>query len=365
MPGRVAATAIHYGVDGGPDSAILYALMTLRQADYEWIILIENDVLVDDGWLEALVSAAEAAGRDGFRVGGASCRVIADRVLSFNTAYSLLFNAGAGFVALTREGVDLVIGNYRTIDTREVVGRFTDLTGVDISGWWPACRDPSVNLLLSADWMFDVALATHGLVVAAPPVTFARNIDPGHGIGFVETTSDIHDASRGVVPRGSCLRPMTRSDIRFPSSLISERVVVGCQHWRVSPSGGDRSGPVTLSGPWKRRWVQFYGPFELFGTGSLAVELFDAPLMLLVHAREGRAMLELRAASGATQTVEVDPSPHPLPLVEVALNIFGQRRGIVTMTVVAGAVGIIGLCMARELTPHFANEAPDFGFLAL
>lgn len=371
MPGRPAAVAMHHGVVGGPDSAILYALMTLREAGYGWIVLIENDVLLEEGWLDALFSAVEAAERDGFRVGGASCRVMAERVLSFNGTYSLLFNAGAGFIALTREGVDHVIRNYRTLDTAELVRRLLDLTGVDVSRWWAAGGDERGTLLLCADWMFDLALYSHGLVVAAPPVTFARHMDHGNEAAFVTLADQHPEGARGALVRGADLRRVVMPNVRFGRWRGSDRVLVGVQHLRLGrPEDGVKDGatngadsPVIVSGDWARRWLQFCGPFELFGTGSLSVELFDAPLSLVLHARQGKAVVEV-TASGTTALVEIDPAPTPLPLAELSLETVGPRRGRVTVSVRSGAVGVVGLAMAPELTPYFANPAPDAGFLA-
>lgn len=365
MPGHAAATALHHGVVGGPDSAILYALLTLREAGYRWIVLIENDILLDEGWFDALFAAVAAAERDGFRVGGASCRVIANRVLSANGDYALLFNAGAGFLALTHEAAGLVIENYRTVDSLELARLFLNLTGLTVDCWSnPDATGPS-RLLLSADWMFDAALYMHGLVVACPPATVARNIDPGDRTIVVEGVEDHRPGVRGALAQASQLRRMTRPDVRFQRSASSGLPIVGCHHLRLGGLGADPGALLSLTGDWKRRWLQHYGPFELFGSGSLTIALLDAPLMLLVHARDGAAVLELTGSSGATQVVTVDPPADPLPIAEIGLDPFGQRRGAVTVRVTSGTIGWIGLCMEHELIPYYAKAQPDFDFLAL
>ena len=365
MPGRPAATALHRGVVGGPDSAILYALMTLRDAGYRWIILVENDVCLQEGWFEALFAAAQAAERDGFEVGAVSCRVIRDRVLSFNGDYALLHNSGAGFIALTHAAARIVIDHFRTTDTRERRRRFYDLTGRDIHHPRSQEMAPEANTLLCADWAFDLFLYMHGKVVAAPPVSFAHNIDPGHTIPFVRHTDDHEPATRGAVPTGSSLRRVTNPDLRFQPSAISDLVMAGCHQWRIGGAGAGVGPRIVLEGDWTRRWLQIYGPFELFGTGSLTVDLLDAPLALAAHAPNGPAVLELTARSGATQILPVDLTASPRPIGEILLDPFGQGRGPVTVTVRSGAIGLIGLCMGRELLPSYTKARPDFDFLAL
>ncbi len=365
MPGRPAATALHHGVVGGPDSAILYALMTLRDAGYRWIVLVENDVLLDEGWFEALFAAAEAAGRDGFEVGGLSARVIPNRVLSFNGDYALLYNAGAGFVALTHEAAGIVIDHYRTTDLDELQRHVLNLTGRNIHETWGPEWSPGTNILLCADWAFDMALYMHGKVVAAPPVSLAHNIDPGHVMRFVATADDHLDAARGAVPHGARLRRPTRPDIRFQRSLVSDLRLAGCHQLRLNGSADDPGPRIALAGDWTRRWLQFLGPFELFGTGSITVDLLAGRLALLAHARTGKAVLEISGGSGARQRLEVDPPAKPLPIVEIGLDPFDHPRGTVTVTVLSGAIGLIGLCMERDLLPFYTKARPDFDFLAL
>ena len=129
--GRTAICELHQGVIGGPDSAIMYTLQTLRARSYDLVILIENDVLLSDGWFAAMYASIERAETAGFRVGAATVRVFAERVLSFNGDYCLMLNSGAGFIAL-RGPCGHPDGHYRTL-TAQSIEHFRRMTGIDVS----------------------------------------------------------------------------------------------------------------------------------------------------------------------------------------------------------------------------------------
>lgn len=165
---------IHYDIVGGADVAIQYALNRMLAKDYHYLGLIENDVLLEHGWLTALLDTIDCAQRDGLTVGAASVRTIACRCLLTRDNYAPMWNMGAGMVLFTREGANAVLADYRGTSSREVNAYWQGL-GFELHSWdlW---RDQP-DRVLGADWWYAAAMFKRGLVSVGSVPTFGRNID--------------------------------------------------------------------------------------------------------------------------------------------------------------------------------------------
>lgn len=163
---------------GGSGPAIVYALTRLLQSgsrkditlnvgavwDYDYIGLVENDVLLHDGWFDDMMALFERGKQDGFEVGAVSARCYEDRILIQRDGYAICHNLGAGMIMFTRKAAELVLQNYRTVWTTENRLLFAQLSGIDIGGYW-AFRGSEHFLV--ADWNFDRVLAANGLASLA------------------------------------------------------------------------------------------------------------------------------------------------------------------------------------------------------
>jgi hypothetical protein len=74
---------VNYGVKGGADAAICFGLRRLLDLGYDYIGLIENDILLGPGWFPTLLSLFESAAVDGLTVGAASVLGYQSRVLEY------------------------------------------------------------------------------------------------------------------------------------------------------------------------------------------------------------------------------------------------------------------------------------------
>jgi hypothetical protein len=152
---------------GGSCRYIVCALTTLlnhgRENDspYDFIGLVENDVLLDDDWFPATMGLF-AHGMDNslLKVGAVSARTYEDRVLVQRDGYAVMHNLGAGMIVLTREAAQLVLNQYRTGITGENRRVFSMLSGIDIGRYW-AFR--GMDHMLVADWQYDRMLAQAGM----------------------------------------------------------------------------------------------------------------------------------------------------------------------------------------------------------
>ena len=102
-------------VRGGAGAAIVYALtmMLNHEENYDYVGLVESDVLLGDGWLDCL-GLFERGREEGLAVGAVSARAYEDRTLFQRDGYAVMHNLGAGMIVFTREAARLVLDNFRT-----------------------------------------------------------------------------------------------------------------------------------------------------------------------------------------------------------------------------------------------------------
>jgi hypothetical protein len=347
-----AICELHRNVVGGPDCAILYALGALRAQAYDFVILVENDVLLADGWLAALRASAESAALRGFRVGGATVRVFAERVLSVNDTYCLMMNSGAGCIALVPAAIDIVLTNYRTLNGAEFIRHFQSLTGVDVSAtveFTPDCR-------LSVDFIFDVLLYLHGYVVTAPVISFATMIDDERRRTVTDVTSPRHHLpqTRGLITRPDQLRTTPFPFFRFQKSPLSDRSLIGCHQLLVSVNMAEATARMRAQGTWRRKWVQGLGPFALAGIGEIRVELYGPKTGLLLYAAGAPVQLLLTKADGSMPrafTLQANT------LADVVLSDDDETgRSSAVLSISAGPAHLLGLTAHASVLSEYANH---------
>jgi hypothetical protein len=174
---RTQGDAIHHhsNVRGGSGPAIVYALTTLLVAPcyegttlnpgwYDYIGLVENDVLLEPNWFDDMMALFDQGKQAGFNVGAVSARCYEDRILFQRDGYAVCHNLGAGMIMFTREAAELVLQSYRTVWTTENRTLFAQLSGIDIGSYWAFKGNQH---MLVADWNFDRVLAAHGLASLA------------------------------------------------------------------------------------------------------------------------------------------------------------------------------------------------------
>jgi len=171
---RARLKEIHYDITGGADAVIQYALRRMLSLGYDYIGLLENDILLEDGWLPAIMDAFEAGRRDQLRVGAVTTRTIESRILFHRPGYAAMWNMGAGMVIFTREAVEAVLADYHTTGSQSV-GEYWKQWGFDLDAWELWMDQP--NRGLGADWWYAVAMMNKGLVCIGSVPSLADNID--------------------------------------------------------------------------------------------------------------------------------------------------------------------------------------------
>jgi hypothetical protein len=281
---------VELDVNGGPDAAIVHALSHSDWQMYEWVILVENDIVVTPGWLDAMRDAARAATDDGLRVAGATVRVYADRILSATPRYNLMFNSGAGMLALRPSAVTELLKCYRTSTFGEIRRDFYRVTGIDIG--WSFSNRRRDDTLSSADWLFDALLYRTGSVVVAPVVSWCEDIDEKHYSRLapllVRHESDIPNearTSRRSVQGANSSRVAEAWALfqRAPWSGGSIIPVHALELYETAPAGCSVS---FRAGEWASYWNQLLGPFGIIGSGNIELSVITDSTFLLVNFNE-------------------------------------------------------------------------------
>ena len=294
---------VRSNIRGGAGAAIVYALSELlnHREMYDALMLVENDVLLYDGWFADLNAACARACADGLTVGAATVRTYEDRVLFQRDGYAVMHNVGAGCIMLTREAARIVLDTFRsgwTTDNRRIFGR---LCGVDIGKFW-AFRMNEHPLV--ADWHFDAVLASHGFAsvgVTPSRVEMTGQVPPLVEQGLTIVTGPVEDRRDDAnfeVYRNNLLRVKKgHLDLGIETQFQFEPnagVWKYASH-QVIPIGG------VYSGDWRLRELRGQGEFGWVSNAEnaeLVVPLFGAGTFMVSGTADGGKIEMVDEGSG-------------------------------------------------------------------
>jgi len=184
---------VHTGISIGLIRSFIYGIKQLIENEYEFIGLIDGDVLLQPGWFEAMCALYERGKKDGLHVGAVSARAIDDRILVPRDGYAVMANVGGGMVMLRREVFleimldesDSILNNNSFLfsDMDKIFKEVTDLN-------YPMTQrmrqeteraklppGASLDWQLSTDWWWEVVMIKCGMVALATTPSLAANID--------------------------------------------------------------------------------------------------------------------------------------------------------------------------------------------
>lgn len=164
FPGSYANVRVYDNVRGGADPAVVYALTTLLAQGYDFIGLVENDVLLPEGWFGPTYALFERGCSEGLEVGAVSTRAYVDRILCQRDGYALMLNLGWGQQIMTRRAAEITLKYMRTGFTTELRRVFARLSGLDVGTYWAFRTNEHFT---TPDWSQNSILAAHGLASLA------------------------------------------------------------------------------------------------------------------------------------------------------------------------------------------------------
>jgi hypothetical protein len=170
---------VNYGVKGGADAAIRYGLRRLLELGYDFVGLIENDVLLSPGWLTAMHDAFEAATEDGIAVGAVSALGYQSRVLEYRQNYSLDWARGAALALFTREAAQLLLEGYPRLEmtSQQIRGFYAEHFGVALHVPEWAVGGRWMDGPMTLDWGYAPLLYSHGYACVGSIPSMARDLE--------------------------------------------------------------------------------------------------------------------------------------------------------------------------------------------
>jgi hypothetical protein len=339
---------IHYGVVGGPDTAIVYSLTYLRDKGYSYIGLLENDVLLPGDWFRPTMNLFTLGERDGLRVGSVSARCFRTRRLLQRPDYTIVYNTGAGMIMLKHDAVCSVLSRYRTTTGPEIQSIFLALTGVDPlstalgeTEYWGA----------ATDWNFDISLLLDGYVSLATAPSLARNLDTRFDDNEIVQLLDHFDLSEVDDTaftrfRERLLYRAHTNETASLSALPHFDLRTNC--WNAFAHEVAAANRDFVRGNWKLKWSQCFGPFVFVAQEAgcqIEVPIFSEQSMLLcgfgpncgsaeVEMGNTTAFIDCKRPEATNSAVGLEPMTEPGSMLRITVRESGfQFYGLMTSRV--------------------------------
>ena len=199
---------------GGSNAALCqrFALERLVDLGYDYIGMVESDVIFRPGWFTRLKEAMAQAAADGLAVGYADVRTYTSRLIEMRRGYGIYF-AGASTAVFTREAAKVAARHYgqpfRSIG--EWMDFYQDRWGLNLRTQASSSFasefnvPPAMNRLAlerswhSEDWWFAPHFYAVGLncIGSIPAYCYDLEIDPE--LAFDAPYAGVHHSNRGLI----------------------------------------------------------------------------------------------------------------------------------------------------------------------
>lgn len=286
---------VHENVKGGADVAILYNLSMLLEKGYDYVGLIENDVLLQAGWFKKTFELFEKGEKDGLTVGSVSARTYKVRIHVPRDGYAVMKNVGAGMVIFTAEAVRHVLDNFHAGTFGEPSFLFSNYTGLPGITHWQVKDVPAEQQTnkwsTCADWFFEPSIIPYGLATLALTPSMAKNIDEAKQDDLQEeaTVADPDfdwqelKSNYQKAQVDDCGQDVIKALLNHYDPVFKE--------WRAFPHQVMKALPQAFGGKWDLKWTQFEGPFSFMTKEeNCTLEIpFSGSAMQIVYDNKGRS----------------------------------------------------------------------------
>jgi hypothetical protein len=170
---------VNYSVKGGADSAIRFGLRRLLELGFDFIGLVENDLLLSPGWLGAMRAAFVAAAEEGITVGAVSALGYQSRVLEYRKNYSIDWARGAALVLFSREAAQLLLESYSRLEmtSQQIRGFYAEHFGVALHVPEWAVGGRWMDGPMTLDWGYAPLLYANGYACVGTIPSLARDLE--------------------------------------------------------------------------------------------------------------------------------------------------------------------------------------------
>lgn len=200
---------VNYDVRGGPDRCICFGLERLLNLGYDYLGLIENDIVMQPGWFRRLMNLFALAAADGIVCGAATVRSFEGRVMEHRAGYSINWGTGAGLILFSRPAAEVILRQYSKLkmSTASIMSFYSRPFRVDLN---LVVRDGAGQVVqqggwLTLDWGYTPMLYLHGYTSVGSIPSLARDLEipPGDFLLNDYVRPERHNA--GLVLRRSPL----------------------------------------------------------------------------------------------------------------------------------------------------------------
>jgi hypothetical protein len=269
-PSLAALREIHTDVRGGPDVAILTALVRMLALEYDHVGLLESDIGHAPGWFAAMMAAFDHGAADGLAVGAVTTRAYARRILYHRQRYAVTMVSGAGMILFTREAAALIVRHYRTTSGTEINDWLKFVSGKDRAKIGEGADQPTApDTRTSSDLYYETLLQQHGLCVLGTAPAYARDLErEAETLAFLgpycpadaPRSADDDASFAAFVARCASFRARA---LRGEASAAPYLFFASMKFWNVFLHQilFTRASPARLRGRWRIVWEKFNGPF--------------------------------------------------------------------------------------------------------
>ena len=174
---------INYGVTGGAERAVCSGLSRLLELGYDYVGLIENDIVFRPGWFRHLLEVFSLGAREGIACGSATARSFESHVLEYRNGYSMQADIGAGMVLFSRPAAEIIMELYQNPSSLQMTTHswrkfYADFFGVDLQNFapfWAYPKDRAIPCTL--DWGYTPSLYLNGYASLATIPTYATDLE--------------------------------------------------------------------------------------------------------------------------------------------------------------------------------------------
>jgi hypothetical protein len=159
---------INRGVTGGAERAVCFGLSRLLELGYDYVGLIENDLIFRPGWFSGLMKLFSQAAADGIVCGSATARSFESHVLEYRSGYGLQCDTGAGMVLFSRPAAEIIMEMYEEPSSLQLTTHswqkfYADLFGLDLRKFSPFWAFPPERAFpCTLDWGYTPSLYLNG-----------------------------------------------------------------------------------------------------------------------------------------------------------------------------------------------------------
>jgi hypothetical protein len=173
---------VNFGVGGGPDRAVCFGLTRLLQLGYDYVGLIENDILFRPGWFAALMEVFSRGAEDGIVCGSATARSFESHVLEYRDGYGMQCDIGAGMLLFSRPAAEIIVDLYSRADSLQMTTHtwikfYADLFGLNLQSFSPFWAYPPEKAFpCTLDWGYSPSLYLRGYASLSTIPTYATDL---------------------------------------------------------------------------------------------------------------------------------------------------------------------------------------------